>query len=108
MAFKGSFSITGGATVSLDDSAYLEADLLDFTKLPKATGWTPKFEALPVEMEINLASTIQFYLTPKIRIKAEGFNVLGVQTGVEIKSIAMEATLQATASKLNFQVMDSL
>lgn len=99
VAFKGSFSVTGGATVSLDDSAFLEADLLDFTKLPTVTGWTPKFKALPVEMGINLASTIQFYLTPKIRIKAEGLNVIGVQTGVEIKSIAMEATLAATASK---------
>ena len=83
----------------MDDSAYLEADLLHLSRSPTITGWTPEFSRFPLSIAANMAATVKFFLTPKLRLKAEGLNLIGVQTGVEIKSIPVEAKLETTVGK---------
>lgn len=83
----------------MDDAAYLEADLLHLTRSPIVRGWTPQFTPSKFSVAANIATTLQCFLTPKIRLKAEGLNLIGVQTGVEIKSIPVEVKLEATTGE---------
>lgn len=66
---KGSASISGGATASLQDSAILELDLLN-PESNKFSGWVPDVKPLPVVIDARVSGGLQIYAIPAVKLVA--------------------------------------
>lgn len=69
-ALSGSASISGGATVSLQDSAIVEFDLLNPAK-NKFSGWTPSLKPIPVTVDAKISGAIKVFVQPTLNLVAE-------------------------------------
>jgi hypothetical protein len=76
-ALEGSASVSGGATASLQDSAIVEVDLLNFSK-NKFSGWVPELNPLPIVVDAKLTGGLQIYAMPAVKLVAE---VMGRRNG---------------------------
>lgn len=69
-SLEGSASISGGATVSLQDSAVVEINLLDPSS-NKFSGWTPNVQPLPIVVDAKISGGLQVYAQPAVKLVAE-------------------------------------
>ena len=69
-SLSGSASISGGATVSLQDSAIVEFNLLDPIK-NKFSGWTPSVKPIPVQVDAKISGALKVYVQPSLNLKAK-------------------------------------
>lgn len=69
-SLEGSASVSGGATVSLKDSAIVEVDLLNPLS-NKFSGWVPDVKPLPVVVDARVSGGLQIYAMPAVKLVAE-------------------------------------
>ena len=69
-AVTGSASITGGAIVTIPDSAIVELDLLNPSK-NKFSGWGPSVDTIPITVDAKISGAVQIFAQPALKLVAE-------------------------------------
>lgn len=75
-SWEGAASISGGAIVTLPDSAILQLDLLNPSN-NKFSGWTPHISPIPISVDAKISAGLEIYAKPALKLVAEAISELG-------------------------------
>ncbi|MCJ1264543.1 hypothetical protein MMC22_004415 [Lobaria immixta] len=96
-SWEGTASISGGAIVTLPDSAILQLDLLNPSN-NKFSGWTPNVSPIPIRVDAKISAGLEVYAKPALKLVAEAIHH-GYEIGLDLKMPFLNAKFEPTVSK---------